>query len=199
MMRLLPPAAALLLFLGLSACAAIDAITGNAPPPPPCPEVSVLPEAATVTRFREGPGRDIIDEIYSGKIFDISRVCEHDIDEDTGEGTLSMEIHLVIQAERGAANTDRRARFDYFVALTDSTKKKIFKNEVFALPAAFPGNFNRISIADEPVELTIPLKKGQTGKDFLVFVGFQLNREEMKTNRLRGQGGRRERAVPLGY
>ena len=183
-MRLLPPAAALLLFLGLTACAAIDAITGNTPPPPPCPEVSVLPEAATVTRFREGPGRDIIDEIFSGAIADVQMGCEHDIDEDTGEGTLSMAVAMMIHAERGAANRDRRALFRYFVSLTDPSRKIIAK-ETFDLPSVFPGNHNRMLVTDDPVELTIPLKKGMTGVNFRVVVGFQLSREDMKINRLR--------------
>ena len=188
-MHLLPPVAALSLIFALTACTAIDYVLGKGPPPPPCPEVTVLPEAATVTRFRDGPGRDIIDEVFSGAVFDIQMGCEHDIDEDTGEGSLSMAVVMVIEAERGAANRDRRAIFRYFVSLTDPSRKIIAK-ETFDMPSVFPGNHNRMLLSDEPVSLEIPLKKGMTGANFHVVVGFQLTREDMEFNRIRRQGTR---------
>ena len=187
-MRLLSPAAALALLLSLTACTAIEDLFGDEYAPP-CPEVSVLPEAATVTRFREGPGRDIIDEVFSGAIADVQMGCEHDIDEDTGEGSLSMAVAMMIEAERGAANRDRRAHYHYFVSLTDPSRKIIAK-ETFDLPTEFPGNHNRMVITDDPVSLEIPLQKGMTGANFRVVVGFQLTREDMEFNRIRRQGTR---------
>ncbi|MDP6804266.1 MAG: hypothetical protein QF902_02900 [Rhodospirillales bacterium] len=36
--------------------------------PPPCPRIAVVPDASTITKFRAGPGRDIIDILYEGNI-----------------------------------------------------------------------------------------------------------------------------------
>ena len=174
--------------LTLAACTAYEFVFGK-DPQPPCPEVEVLPEVSMLTRFRDGPGRDIIDELYTGKIADIGMICEHDIDEDTLTGDLAMGIAVVVKAERGAANTDRRARFDYFVGITD-VARKIINKKTFDLPVAFPGIFTRITVTDDPVEMQIALKKGRTGRDFRVVVGFQLSREDMKFNQRRRAGTR---------
>lgn len=157
---------------------------GDQPPPPPCPRISVPPDAQSITRFVEGPGRDLIDVAYDGRIVDILGSCEHEIDDVTNAGVLSVEINLVIETSRGPANSDRRAALDYFVALADSSRN-LLNVRVFPVTVEFPGNRNRLiwrDDPDEPVILRIPLKAGQSGVDFEIFVGLQLTREELDYN-----------------
>ena len=67
-------------------------------PPFYCPTINILADAASVTRFRDGPGRDIIDVAHEGEIRDIlAAKCEHDIDKDSGEGLLTVKFSLVIK------------------------------------------------------------------------------------------------------
>ena len=187
--RLVSATAMGFLLLTLTACTAYEFVFGE-DPQPPCPTVEVLPEASILTRFRNGPGRDILDELYTGEIIDIGMLCEHDIDEDTQTGDLLMDLAVVVRAERGAANTDRKARLDYFVGITDATRGKILNKKILELPAVFPGNHTRITVTDDPIEMNFKLKKGQTGRDFSVVVGFQLNSDDMKFNQRRRAGKR---------
>ena len=147
-----------------------------------CPRVSVLPEGASLTKFLPGPGRDIIDIVYQGEIRDVLRSCEYDIDDDTNTGTVAVELFLVIGAERGAADRERRADFTYFVAITGGERTVLNKN-TFDAAVAFPGNISRLTWTDDkPMTLNIPLKAGQSGSDFEIIVGFQMSREEMEFN-----------------
>ncbi len=157
----------------------------------PCPTINILSDAASVTRFRDGPGRDIIDVAYEGEIRDIlAAKCEHDIDKDSGEGLLTVKFSLVIGAGLGPAADDRKPAFDYFVSITDGSFN-ILQKEPFRFPVEFPGNRTRVTAEDEKVTLDIPLKAGQDGRDFEIFIGFQLSQEQLEYNRRRRAGKRR--------
>ena len=146
-----------------------------------CPRVSLLPAGASLTRFLPGPGRDIIDIVYQVEIRDILRSCEYDIDDDTKAGTVTVELFVLVGAERGAADRERKAAFQYFVAVTDSNKTVLNKN-AFDATVTFPGNRSKVDWTDKGVKLNIPLKAGQNGSNFEIIVGFQMSREEMEFN-----------------
>lgn len=147
-----------------------------------CPRLAVLADAASLTRFAEGAGRDIIDMAFEAEIESVGGTCEYDIDDDTQEGTLDAQIAVTFRVSRGQANRDRKATFGYFVRLTD-LERNILAGDTFRGVFEFPGNQSRIVWTDEPVTLTIPLKAKQTGRDFEVFVGLELTREEVDYNR----------------
>ena len=173
--------------LALAGCGVYDSMSESLfgkEKPLVCPRVSVLLEGASITKFRPGPGRDIIDIIYQGEIRDVTYSCEFDIDGDTRAGTVAVELSLVIEAERGAADRERKATFQYFVSIPKFRPlpqgKAIFDTQV-----EFPGNRSRVTWTDKKVPLEIPLKAGQSGSDFEIIVGFQVSREEMEFNRRR--------------
>ena len=150
-----------------------------------CPTINILADAASVTRFRDGPGRDIIDIAHEGEIRDIlAAKCKHDIDKDSGEGLLTVKFSLVIEAELGPAADDRKPAFGYFVSITDGSFN-ILQKELFRFPVEFSGNRTRVTAEDEKVTLDIPLKAGQDGRDFEIFIGFQLSQEQVEYNRRR--------------
>ncbi len=176
------------LFLGLTACSRADlaAVTPFVDPPPPCPKINVLADAATLTKFKPGPGETLIDALFEAKIVDIGMACEHDIDGDTREGTLNVDLQLLMEASRGPADKSREAQIRYFVTLTDNDHK-ILGKEVFDMKGVFPGNLTVTRITDEPMELEIPLSAGKTGRDYQIYVGFQLTRQQLEYNRRRRQ------------
>ncbi|MCG8507848.1 MAG: hypothetical protein MI741_01350 [Rhodospirillales bacterium] len=151
-------------------------------PAPPCPQVLQIEEAASVTRFVDGPGRDLIDVLFEGSIGNASGVCEYDVDDDTETGTLGVEMTLSFEVGRGPANRDRQADLNYFVAITDA-ERRILNKQNFSGTVNFPGNKTRLVWLDEPVYLSIPLAAGQTGSDFRIFVGFDLSKDELQFNR----------------
>jgi hypothetical protein len=165
------------------------ALFGEDKKPPPCPRVALLPEAATLTRFADGPGRDIIDIVYRAEIADVRRTCEHDLEEETGEGMLDMEILVEILVERGPANSDRKADIGYKITVVDADRRDR-DWAVFFETLEFPANRSRIRWTDEPRHLHIPLAAGQTGANFDVYVTLDRTRAEVEYNRDQGLGGR---------
>ncbi len=174
----IPGRAAAILVLAVAACTVFQ----EEEPPPPCPRISILADAATITKFRPGPGSDLIDVLYEGVVTKVTGRCAYASDGKRANRTLSVEVALVIGAARGPANRDGQAAFDYFVGITDSSRT-VLNKEGFGLQVAFPGNRNRLVVADDPVTLEIPVKAGQSGQDFEIFVGVQLSREELEFNR----------------
>jgi hypothetical protein len=172
----------------LGGCESIKGVFGFGEPPPPCPRVSILADAARITKFRPGPGRDLVDVLFEGEIGNFLTSCRHDIDRKTRTGTLDVEVIVDIEAARGPADRDRAAGYDYFVALTD-VSGNVLQRGSFSATAAFEGNRTRFVFRDTPVHLKIPLKTGQAGPDFLIFLGFQLTPEEMQYNRLQRERG----------
>lgn len=188
--RLPARAAALTLVLVLAGCGVYqgleEKIIGKALP---CPRVSILADAATVTRFKEGLGRDLIDVDFKGALTGFRGSCGYDIDEDTDSGTLSLDLAVVMNLERGPANKGREIGFEYFISVTNSSKK-VLNKEIFDVKVTFPGNQTVLKWSedpDDPVILTIPLKAGERGQDFIIFVGFQLSPEEYQYNLRRGR------------
>ncbi len=168
----------LLLSLSLSACSAFD----PAEPPPPCPPVSTLGDAAKLTRFMEGPGRDLIDIDFTGQIAHLSGKCFYEYDPETGDGLVRVNIKPEFRIERGAGNKTRTAEFEYFVSILDD-QGNVLDKQTFPYSAKYWKNRQTLTDRDSPVELSIPLKDGQVGQDFNIYVGFQLSREELEYNR----------------
>ncbi|MDH5749354.1 MAG: hypothetical protein OEY85_08585 [Rhodospirillales bacterium] len=156
---------------------------------PICPTVSILSDASTVTKFQDGLGRNLIDEISRGEIKTIESSCSYESEGKTGNQNVIMSLALVIVAERGPANRDRLARFDYFVSVMDP-ERAILNKETFALQPEFSGNQTRVQFKDEPVALKIPVPQGRRGTDFRVYVGFQLSRQELEYNQRQREPGR---------
>lgn len=163
----------------LGGCQSTDDVVGTS-----CPKATILHDADVLTRFRAGAGRDLIDVNFDGRITGIRGDCVYNIDEDTGAGVINMTVRTEFEFTRGPANIDRAVDFDYFVVLTDAASNVINK-QLFGFESEFWENRTAITDDDAPVELTIPISTGQSDSDFLVFVGFQLSRDELQYNRNR--------------
>ena len=139
----------------------------------PCPQVEVLPGAETITIFREGEGRDLVDVRFEGIIAPFSGQCQY-VDDDTA---VVVELILRIGATKGPAATSQTEEFPFFVAIAEKTGKIIAK-KVFYSPVEVEEGRRRATVQEE-LEQRIPLTGLKTGADYVIIIGFQLTREQM--------------------
>ena len=151
----------------------IFSIFGSSKPPLPCPQVEVLPGADTITIFREGQGRDLIDVRFEGVIAPVSGECQY-VDDDTA---VVVDLILRIGATKGPAATSQTEEFPFFVAIAERTGKIVAK-KIFYSPIEIAEGRRRGAVQEE-IEQRIPLKGIKTGADYIIILGFQLTKEQM--------------------
>ena len=157
----------------LAACSVFE------PPPPqqPCPNFATVGDARTLTRF-VGTGRDLTDVDFAVAVGQIQGECSY-----ATKGRVSMTLHIPFIAERGPANRDGQAKFDYFVAVaTTSNEVPTGGREAFSLAIPFHENQTRNGGTDEVEEL-IPLGPNDVGSNYIVYVGLALTEDELAYNR----------------
>jgi hypothetical protein len=81
----------------------------------------------------------------------------------------------------GPANREHVANFAYFVAVA-TRDQRIVAREEFDVAVPFEGNRTRV-FAVEEVSPRIPLRPGQTGADYVIYVGLALTPGEFQYNR----------------
>jgi hypothetical protein len=157
---------------------------GSAPEPPGCPPVSVLSEAATLTRFAAGRGRDLVDVDFRAEIADIRSGCVY-AKEEQGASKLVVAVAPVLIAARGPANEDRKVDFQYFVSVV-GTDRSILNKQLFPVSIVFPGNNTRVETVqdDPPVSVDLPLS-AEGADRYDILLGLQLSEDELRYNRQR--------------
>ena len=161
--------------LALAACAAEESATA-----PACPTVVIVKDTADLTTFRPGPGRDLTDVVIDARLARFDGSCETDLDDDRS-GQVNVDLQLIFEVERGPANADDRGEFSYYVAVAERDGA-ILAKKVFETGFEFDDNRRRIGGIEELTQ-EIPLRPGELGEDFEIFVGFQLDREQLQYNR----------------
>ncbi len=141
--------------------------------PWPCPQVEVLPGADTITLYREGQGRDLVDVRYEGVITPVGGECVY-VDDDSA---IVANLILRIDATKGPAATGQSEDFPFFVAIA-RRDGRILAKEIFHSPVEFPDGRRRGAVQEE-IEQEIPLTGITTGYDYVILVGFQLTKEQM--------------------
>jgi len=156
------------LCLGLAACSGGPTIVK-------CPEVRVLSELGNLTRFKPGDGRDITDVVMEAQFEEVRGECSVDDDE------VEMAILIVLTARRGPASDVSADSFSMLAAVTDQ-RRKVLSRRIIPGQVDFSGNRARVSYL-ERLKIVIPKTEVQSGEDFIVFVGFELTRNEVEFNR----------------
>jgi hypothetical protein len=154
-----------------------------------CPEVALVGDAMTVTRFLPGRGEDLTDVDFTAELTGVGSQCAVVGGRDQDQ-TVVVTLTPAITAVRGPANTDRKATIDYLVSVTDHDQN-ILSVQRFPVSVAFVGNRSRATVTDNdpPVTVAIPLSPGRSADDYQIFVAFQLAPDELEYNR-RTQNGR---------
>ena len=142
-----------------------------------CPRGLILNDAAELTQFRDGPGRDLTDVLSRVRVADVSLGCRYD---KTG---MSIELQVAIAAERGPADRAGFAEADYFVALVDG-KREVRVREVYRLRFEFLDNRNRIGRIEQ-LDPFVPRADSVTGPDWQIWVGLLLTKEQLEYNKTR--------------
>ncbi|HJS31798.1 MAG TPA: hypothetical protein VJ924_07385 [Alphaproteobacteria bacterium] len=154
--------------------ASVLAACGSREPPPPCPTAVIVTDLASVTRFRDGPGRDVLDIRSQGEIFDVLVQCDYN------RSGATVDLQVAIRAARGPADTERRTEFAYFVAI-ESPDGAIVAKEQFTATYEFRDNRTTVGSVEELVPV-IPGATRQTGARYRLLIGFQLTPEEIAWN-----------------
>jgi hypothetical protein len=170
------PAAAL---VGL---AALLAGCGSTPAPPECPPVSVIGDAASLTRFAPGRGRDLVDVDFRAELTDLRSGCIY-AKEKEGASKLVVAVAPAMAATRGPANEDRKADFQYFVSVVGADAD-ILNKQLFPVSVVFPGNSTRIDLVqdDPPVSIDLPVA-AEGERYYEILLGLQLSEDELQYNR----------------
>lgn len=172
-------AGALVLAAGVAACSSASQTTNIR-----CPEVAVLADAASITRFAPGAGRDLVDVDHEATIFDITSGCEYEGRPGDADHRLHVALAPSIAVTRGPANRDRQARFSYFVSVVDETGAVRNKQE-FPVAVEFVDNRSRVTFRDDdpPIGITLSAAPRDAPQASRIFVGFQLTPDELRFNR----------------
>ena len=143
----------------------------------PCPKFLLLGHAADVTTFRAGPGRDVTDVEFRATISNFRGTCDH-----TKIG-IEAEFFVEIAVRRGPANISREASFEFFVAIPQFHPAPAGK-KTFPVKVRFGEKQTRLFYRDE-IAIEIPLGAGEVAGDYDVYLGFQLDAEQLEYNRRR--------------
>lgn len=148
---------------------------------PPCPSVRIDSTTARLTQFKAGAGSDITDIAYQAEMVAYQGECDF-----SDEGvTIQMDLDFAIAT--GAAVQKGPASLYYFVAIPQlfplPEGKRVFQLKT-DLPAT-PGV--REHVRENGIRIFIPLKKDEPAAAYDVYVGLQLDRDQLEYNRRQRQ------------
>ncbi len=159
---------------GLAAC-------GSDPfgetPVPACPRAFLPSDTAQLTEFSP-KGRDLTDVVFEAGMEGYKGECSYDLDDKEVDILISPQF----TAQMGPAATDRTQHLQYFVALKDPAGNFVQKS-VFDVNLTFPKDANRVRYTDEQVALHVPLDDVNAGPNYEIYMGFQLNHDQLDYNR----------------
>jgi hypothetical protein len=163
-----------LLALALLGCTTFEKATAKQDPRG-CPRFTTVPGAQSLTRFT-GTGRDLTDVDFIAVFGNIQGDCYY------SGNTINMTLRVPMIVERGPANTEKQAAYQYFVAVA-TTANQIPEGgrQAFSTVVPFHGTTMRNGGTEE-VEQQIALGPNDSGANYIVYVGFVLTEDELKYN-----------------
>ncbi len=166
------PAALVFASVFLSACSSSEVQE------PKCPNVSIERVTADAVYFQDGKSKGIVDRVMEVRLMGYKASCVYN----KKHTELTFTLNPEFEAELGAAAKSRKQKFSYFVAIPqfypDAGAKQLFTVDV-----EFPNGFDVVDYRDEPVEIVIPVKPSESGSDFDIYIGMQLDENMLEYNR----------------
>lgn len=162
----------------LSACA-----NDQGDPGVPCPAAKVLAQPSELTRYREGRGNDPIDVRFDARMMRVVGECSYDPD----GGEIGVDLNVTMDITRGPALADGAVSYRYFVAVAewvseDATEPVILSRESFPVDTVIPAGRRGLSYKDQ-LEITIPRPDNRDVRNYVIYIGFELTRDELRHNR----------------
>jgi len=143
-----------------------------------CPVVSVLGEAATMTKFRAEAGYDMTDVVYEAQMaYPEASSCDAD------ERSVEADIAATIRVRRGAASDGGEIGVPYFIAVIGPDSAVISK-QTYMKRVSFADSAS-IEVEIDMGEVKFPLATDRKAYHYEVVVGFQLAADELQYNRQR--------------
>ncbi len=164
---------AALIALGVAGCSAGGSVRLR------CPTASIIGDAAQMTQFVDGPGRDLIDIQFDAEIEALASDCEYNRAQD--RITTLTAVRIVVS--RGPAAQSSEATLPFFVAVVDDNQR-VLARERFESTLVFDPNRQRTGVVEE-IEEVIPLPAGLSGANYEILVGFELTSDQLDFNRRR--------------
>ena len=143
----------------------------------PCPNFLLLGHAEGMTKFSDGPGRDVTDVNFRTNITNFLGSCDH-----TASG-IEAELFVDITVERGPANRSHEASFEYFVAIPRFHPAPAGK-KILPITVTFEENKKWLVYRDQ-ISIEIPLGNKEVAAKYDVYLGFQLGAAQLEFNRRR--------------
>lgn len=143
-----------------------------------CPPGVTVTDAATLTRFKPGAGRDPTDVQFQAELGKIETVCKF-----ASKGGVSIDMRVAIAVGEGPAAQNRTAQLSYFVAIIAPGRQVLARKE-FAADYTFTGNRNRL-VGLEELTQEIPGITDIQAQGYQIAVGFVLSPDELNYNRQR--------------
>jgi hypothetical protein len=141
-----------------------------------CPRGIIPADSASITRFRDGPGRDLTDIVAEGEIANILLQCKYD------KKSVTVDLQIAMIGDRGPADRSRVAEFDYWVAILDP-QQNIVTKQPGKVRFEFKDNRTRMGLVLSEFEPYIPLADLKTATEYQILVGFQLSADDLAWNR----------------
>jgi hypothetical protein len=168
--------AGMLALLATASCASKEDVAAY-----PCPVVAPVRELAYITKF-QGDSQDLSDTLFEAKIDEVMPAanCVYQQD-DSGKRAIVYDVRVKFLAQRGPRDREANAKFNYFMAV-GGPGGQILTRQAFDTEIPFENNATQ-GIVVEELEPRIPLKEGENGDYYRIYVGFVLNDKELAYNR----------------
>ena len=146
----------------------------------PCPFVGAVREVAYMTKF-QGESQDLSDTLFEAKVDAVLPAKNCVYEDDDGKRAIVYDIQVKFLAQRGPKEREGLAKFNYFVGI-GGPGGQIIKREVFDSEIVFENNATQ-AITIEEIQPRIPLKQGENGDYYRIYIGFMLSEKELAYNR----------------
>lgn len=144
----------------------------------PCPAVKVIQDAAFMTRFA-GESEDLAETSFEARIAKSSNWCKY-LYSDEGNKTQTF-LTVTFAASRGPRNAESAAKFNYFVRVTGPGGAQL-QSQTLDVEIPFTASKVQGTLTDE-VEVLVPIKQGENGDFYRIYVGLAVNEKELAYNR----------------
>lgn len=145
---------------------------------PPCPRISVLSDASTLTRFRSGGDQSPGNTILHAEIQSYKGSCVYD----DKKKVMTVSLRVGMGVDLGLAAATRNDQIAYFVTMPGYFPTASAKT-VFPVRLAFPAGNNHLDVTDDEITVTFPLREVKNLDPYQIFVGFQLDAAQLEYNR----------------
>jgi hypothetical protein len=169
-LTILTPTLLVLVLAGCGGKSSKDDIVSNY-----CPTPLTVQDAAHLTRFKEGPGRDPRDIVFEADIGGASVSCS------LGKNQLQVDLTVRVAATAGPSVAPGQTRVPYFVRVIDSsgsvTQGQDFSADFKLSPASPRG------ASQEELTLRLPFNKASDLGGYRVAIGLKPTMDELNYNR----------------